>query len=96
MSWRCLLLLLAGVRSLRAKPASGVAFLTAAWGWCGALAWRSYFLRVVSRERELGIYAPGQEWQETVLGWALLYSLAVLCACLWLAWRGGRPGAGER
>ncbi len=79
------LLLFGGWHSLRARPAPAAGPLCAAWGFCACLAWRSYFLRVYSRQRGLGLYhEPG--YIEPVLAVVLVIALAALAVMLWIAW----------
>ena len=83
------LLLVSGVHSLRSCPRIAVAPLCGTWGWCACLAWRSYFTRVISRERGLGIYPPETEWAEQVLVWVLVIALVAFAFSFVLAWRSG-------
>lgn len=84
------LLLAGGVHSLHARPALAIAPLCGAWGWCACLAWRCYFMRVISRERGLGIYPPETAWQDGVLRWVLVMALIAFGLSLLLAWQGVR------
>ncbi len=81
------LLLASGVHSLRSRPRIAIAPLCGAWGWCACLAWRSYFTRVISRHRGLGIYPPEAEWEEKVLVWVLVIALIVFAFSFVLAWQ---------
>ena len=84
------LLLASGVHSLRSRPRIAVAPLCGAWGWCACLAWRSYFMRVISRRRGLGIYPTEARWQEQVLVWVLIVALVAFAFSLVMAWRSSR------
>ena len=88
------LLLASGVHSLRSRPGIAVALLCGAWGWCACLAWRSYFTRVISRSRGLGIYPAETEWAEQVLVWVLVIALIAFAFSLVLAWRSTRFSTG--
>jgi hypothetical protein len=82
-----ILLLTSAIHSLRARPRLASGPLSAAWGWCACLAWRCYFMRVISRQRGLGIYPPDARWQEDVLAYVLVVSLLVFAVSLYLAWQ---------
>jgi hypothetical protein len=85
-----LLLLTGGVHSLRARPRLAVAPLCGAWGWCACLAWRTYFMRVISRQRGLDVYPPETEWQDRPLAAVLVLALLAFAFSLVLAWRSTR------
>lgn len=90
-----LLLLTSGIYSLRCRPRIAIAPLCGAWGWCACLAWRTYFMRVISRERGLGIYPADSQWQEEYLFWVLVVALLAFALSLVLAWRTLRLPAPE-
>ncbi len=80
------LLLASSLHSLRARPHRAIGPLCGAWGWSACLAWRTYFMRVISRQRGLGIYPPESRWQEDWLVWVLVIALAAFTFSLYLAW----------
>ena len=84
------LLLFSAAVSLQVRPRTAIALLCGTWGWCACLAWRSYFTRVISRRRGLGIYPAETEWQDPVLGWVLVVALCAFVFSLVLAWHSTR------
>ena len=84
------LLLYGGIHSLRARPYLAAGPLCGAWGFCACLAWRSYFTRVISRRRGLGIYEEDPTF-EAILSVVLVVALLVFVFSLSLARRYGHP-----
>ncbi len=84
------LLLYGGIHSLRARPHLAPGPLCGAWGFSACLAWRSYFTRVISRQRGLGIYEENAT-HESVLWAVLIIALLVFVFSLYLARRHGDP-----
>ncbi len=81
------LLLYGGAHSLSVRPRSGIAPLCAAWGFCACLGWRSYFMRVVARQKSLAIYEGEPPIVGQVVGVATIIAFAALVLCLWIAHR---------
>lgn len=70
--------------AIRRQPEICVAPLCAAWGYCAALFWRCYFLRVFSRQRNLDIYVGEPSWVEHILILMLVIAFLGLGVCLYL------------
>lgn len=79
------LLLLGGWHSLRHRPRPAVGPLCAAWGFCACLGWRTYFMRVYSRERGLGIYGPEHPAVEPILATVTVIAFSALVLGLYVA-----------
>ena len=80
------LLFYGAIHSLRARPHLASGPLCGAWGFCACLAWRSYFTRVISRRRGLGIYEENAT-HEAVLCAVLVVALLAFTFSLYLARR---------
>lgn len=78
--------------SLSARPQCGVAPLCAAWGYCAALGWRSYFERWYGRKMELPIYVNEPGWVSDAIGVATILAFLALGYSLWLAVRYQKVG----
>lgn len=83
LAW--LLLGYGAVHSLRRRPRPAAGPLCGAWGFVACLGWRTYFARVISKERGLPVYEGEPAFVQPLLGWCLPASLAVFAWCLWLA-----------
>jgi hypothetical protein len=70
--------------AIRQLPNISVAPLCAAWGYCAALFWRCYFMRVFDRQRNLGIYEAQPSWVEPVLLLMLVIAFLAVGVCLYL------------
>ena len=74
-----------GWYSLSKQPLSGLGPLCADWGFCACLGWRSYFNRVISRERGASFYVGEPEYVQSIVGAATIVAFVMLAACLFTA-----------
>lgn len=69
-----------GVWLLRHSHSTGP--ISAAWGYCAALGWRSYFLRVHARVNDLPIYDNENMQIERLVGLAMVVAFVMLGWCM--------------
>lgn len=79
------LLAYGGAHSLRARPLPGAGPLCGAWGFSACLGWRSYFMRVLSRQHGLGVYADEPACVEPAVGAAMVLAFVAFGLCLYVA-----------
>lgn len=75
------------IHAIQVAPEISVGPLCAGWGFCTALFWRCFFMRIYSRQQNLNIYANEPGWVEQVLVMTLTVSFIALGISLFLATR---------
>jgi hypothetical protein len=72
----------------RATAGGGsLAPLAASWGYCLALFWRCYFMRIYDEQQQLGIYAGEHPMVRWALVAMLVLAAAMLLSIMWAARR---------